>query len=189
MPEPITILGHFKRLFDFSGREDRASFWPYIGVAFAIVMTFSMTILLPMIMQSMQEMQQFAAQNPGQATVRSGPGHYSISVRGEHPEFISPGSIALYLVVTFGLAVLLFAAAIVRRLRDTGRSGAWSLLPLPFILYSSALMPQIFAGGSARAEGFTGLFLSVFISNFLYIAALSLLVVLLAQPTKPSDVF
>ena len=93
--------------------------------------------------RAMHEMQQFAVQHPDQTTVTSGPGQYSISVRGNHPEFMSGRSVALYLAVTFGLAILLYAAAVVRRLRDRGKSGFWGLMPLPFILYSSIQMPRL----------------------------------------------
>jgi len=124
MSAKVTLLGHFKKLFDFRGREDRASFWPYAAVAFIITMTAAMIVFIPMMSRAFDDAQQFAAQHPDQATISSGPGHYSISTHGNHPELMPAGSIALFLGVTFGLALLLFAAAVVRRLRDTGRSGA-----------------------------------------------------------------
>lgn len=37
MPATVTIGGHFKRLFDFAGRENRASFWPYAALAFVLL--------------------------------------------------------------------------------------------------------------------------------------------------------
>lgn len=184
MTADVTLWEHFTRLFDFRGREDRASFWPYAAVAFILIMAAGMVIFVPMMSRAMHEMQQFAAQHPDQATVTSGPGQYSISVRGDHPDFMPAKSVALYLAVTFGLAILLYAAAVVRRLRDRGKSGFWGLMPLPFILYSSIQMPRMFAsvGGSTQPD--MALFFSVFLSNLLYIVTLIWLIVLLAGSSE-----
>ena len=187
MTAAVTLGKHFTRLFDFNGREDRASFWPYAAVAFILIMAAGMIIFVPMMSSAMHEMQQFAMQHPDQATVTSGPGQYSISVRGDHPEFMPAKSVALYLAVTFGLAILLYAAAVVRRLRDRGKSGFWGLMPLPFILYSSIQMPRMFAsvGGSTQPD--MALFFSVFLSNLLYIVTLIWLIVLLAGPSEAAQ--
>jgi uncharacterized membrane protein YhaH (DUF805 family) len=185
MSATVTLGEHFKRLIDFSGREDRASFWPYAAVAFVIIMIGGMIIFVPMMMGAMQEMQQFAAQHPEQVTVTKGPGQYSISVRGDHPAFFPPESLAIYLVVTFGLAFLLYAAATVRRLRDREKSGFWGLMPLPFILYSSIQMPRVFSSVGPGAQPDMALFFSIFLSNLLYIITLIWLIVLLAGQSAP----
>ena len=151
MSATVGLWEHFQRLFDFKGREDRASFWPYAALVFGIVIVAGMAIFIPMMTRSMRAMQEYAAKHPDQATIASGPGQYSISVEGHHPEFFDTGSMVTYLAVSFGLAILLYAAAVVRRLHDRGKSGAWGLMPLPFILYSSIMMPQMF-GGLAMVE-------------------------------------
>jgi uncharacterized membrane protein YhaH (DUF805 family) len=186
MSASISLTDHLKRLFEFSGREDRASFWPYAAVAFIITMIAGMIIFLPMMSRSMHAMQQFAAQHPDQAEVTSGPGQYSISVHGNHPEFMPAGPLALFLAVTFGLAILLFAAAVVRRLHDRGKSGFWGLMPLPFILYSSVQMPRMFASIGTATQPDITLFFSIFLSNLFYIVTLIWLVVLLAGPSEPA---
>jgi uncharacterized membrane protein YhaH (DUF805 family) len=186
MSASISVTEHFKRLFDFSGREDRASFWPYAAVAFIITTVAGMIIFVPMMSRAMHAMQQFAAQHPDQATVASGPGQHSISVEGNHPEFMSGGSVALFLAVTFGLAILLYAAAVVRRLHDRGKSGFWGLMPLPFIIYSSVQMPRMFASVGTGTEPDMALFFSVFLSNLFYIITLIWLIVLLAAPSERS---
>lgn len=183
MSTKVGLWEHFIRLFNFRGREDRASFWPYAAVAFIIVMGAGMIIFVPMMMRSMQAMQSYAAEHPDQATITSGPGNYAISVEGYHPEFFDAGSMALYLAVTFGLAILLYAAAVVRRLHDRGKSGLWGLMPLPFIIYSSIMMPRVFA---SAGEPDVGLFFSIFFSNMLYIVTLIWLIVLLAGPSGPA---
>jgi uncharacterized membrane protein YhaH (DUF805 family) len=186
MSASVSLAEHFKRLFDFGGREDRASFWPYAAVAFIITMVAGMIIFVPMMSRSMHAMQKFAAQHPDQATVTSGPGQYSISVSGNHPEFMPAGSVALFLAVTFGLAILLFAAAVVRRLHDRGKSGFWGLMPLPFILYSSVQMPRMFVSAGAATHPDMTLLFSIFLSNLLYIITLIWLIVLLAGPSEPA---
>jgi len=180
----VTIWGHFTRLFAFSGREDRASFWPYAALASIIVTIAGAVIFVPMMIRAVGAMQQFAAQHPDQTTVTSGPGQYSISVRGSHPNFMPAGSITLFLAVTFGSAILLYAAAVVRRLHDRGKSGLWGLMPLPFILYSSIQMPGMFSSIGIERGPDVVLFFSIFLSNLLYIATLIWLIVLLAGPSE-----
>jgi uncharacterized membrane protein YhaH (DUF805 family) len=184
MSASVSLLDHFKKLFDFTGREDRASFWPYAAVAFIITMVVGMVIFVPMMSRSLHAMQQFAAQHPDQATVTSGPGQYSISIQGNHPEFMPSQSMALFLAVTFGLAVLLYAAAVVRRLHDRGRSGLWGLMPLPFIIYSSVQMPKMLASVGTGAQPDLTVFFSIFLSNLFYIITLIWLIVLLAGPSE-----
>ena len=186
MSATVSLTEHFKRLFDFGGREDRASFWPYAAVAFIITMVAGMIIFVPMMSRSMHAMQQFAAQHPDQATITSGPGQYSISVQGNHPEFMPAGSMALFLAVTFGLAILLYAAAVVRRLHDRGKSGFWGLMPLPFIIYSSVQMPRVFASVGTGTQPDMTLFFSIFLSNLFYIITLISLILLLAGPSGPA---
>lgn len=181
MSAKIGLWEHFRKLADFNGREDRASFWPYAALVFGIIMIAGMFIFVPMMAHVMSEMQQYAAQHPDQATVVSGPGRYSISVKGSHPEFFPASSMAAFLGVTFGLAIILYAAAATRRLHDTGKSGFWALMPLPFIIYSSVMMPRMFA---FRGEPDMSLFFSIFFSNMLYIITLIVLIVLLAGSSQ-----
>ncbi len=183
MSPSVGILEHFTRLLNFKGREDRASFWPYAALAFVIIMVAGMFIFIPVMAQSMRAMQGYAVQHPDQATIASGPGQYSISVQGHHPEFFPAGQMAGYLAVSFGLAILLYAAAVVRRLHDRGKSGAWGLMPLPFIIYSSIAMPRVFA---SAGEPDMALFFSIFFSNMLYIMTLIWLIVLLAGAGDPA---
>lgn len=185
MPANVSISGHFKRLFDLSGREDRASFWPYAAIAFIVTALAGMVIFVPMMSRSMQAMQQFAVEHPDQATVTSGPGHYSISIQGNHPEFMPAGSIALFLAATFGIALLLYAAAVIRRLHDRGKSGLWGLMPLPFIIYSSVQMPRMFAFVGPGIQPDMKMFFSIFLSNLFYMITLIWLIVLLAGPSEP----
>jgi uncharacterized membrane protein YhaH (DUF805 family) len=181
MSTTVGLLEHFKKLASFEGRECRASFWPYAGVVFGIVMIVAAVMFVPMMARSMRAMQQYALQHPDQVTIVSAPGEYSVSVHGSPPGLMpSGGFLATYLGVTFGLAVLLYAAAVVRRLHDRGKSGLWGLMPLPFILYSSIQMPRVFGSVATGSQPDMGLFFSIFFSNLLYMVTLIALIVLLA---------
>ena len=134
----------------------------------------------------MRAMQEYAAQHPEQASIASGPGQYSISVHGDdHPQFMRTGAVAWYLGVTFGLSILLYAAAVVRRLHDRGMSGKWGLMPLPFILFSSIQMPRMFGSFGNGIPPDMGVFFSIFISNFLYLGTLIALIILLSGAGNP----
>ena len=187
MSASVGLGEHFKRLFDFDGREDRASFWPYAALAFGLVMVLGMIVFIPIMFSSIGAMQEFAAQHPEQMTVTNGPGSYSISANGNHPAFMPAAPMAVFLATNFGMMILLYAAAMVRRLHDGGKSGFWGLIPLPFTVYSSVMMLQMFASFGSDTEPNMTLFFSIFFSNMLYLVALIWLIVLLASPSKPAS--
>jgi len=58
-------------------------------------------------------------------------------------------------------------------------------MPLPFILYSSILMPEMFTLVGTGAQPDMTLFFSIFFSNLLYMVTLVWLIVLLAQRSEP----
>jgi uncharacterized membrane protein YhaH (DUF805 family) len=186
MSATVSLTDHFKRLFDFGGRENRASFWPYAAVVFIITMVAGMILFVPTMIRSMHAMQQFSARHPDQANVTSSLGQYSVSIQGNHPQFMPTGSVSLFLEVSFELAILLYAAAVVRRLHDLGKSGLWGLMPLPFIIYSSIQMPIMLASVGTETQPDTMLFISILVSNLSYITTLIWLIVLLAGPSEPA---
>jgi uncharacterized membrane protein YhaH (DUF805 family) len=186
MSATIGLREHFAKLLDFKGREDSASFWPYAALVFGIIIVAGMAIFIPMMAHTMRAMQEFAAQHPDQASIASGPGQYSISVSGDHPQFLPGGAMVAFLAVTFGLAFFLYAAAVVRRLHDRGKSGLWGLMPVPFILYSSVMMPIFFSSVGAGQEPDMTQFFSIFFSNMLYIVTLVALIVMLAGRSDPT---
>lgn len=184
MSAKIGLLKHFQKLASFKGREDRASFWPYAALVLGIVMVASSLMMVPVMARSMRAMQDFTVQEPGDVNfaaidpaARAQP-----NVADVMP---SAGFLAAYLGVTLGLAVLLYAAAVVRRLHDRGKSGLWGLMPLPFILYSSIQMPRMFGSITQSQQLDVTTFMSVFVSNMLYMVTLIALVVLLAGPSDP----
>lgn len=171
---------HLRGLRRFSDRETRAQFWPWAGIVFAVAMIPGIGCMIPAMLGSFEKMQRFAAQHPEQVTVVSGPGHYEMRIDRHHPELMPDMSLLMTgMWISVAMMIVLLAAAVARRLHDTGRRGAWGLLPLPFLFCGFVLMPRMFA-----ATPDMGLFGLLFLNNALYLAALATLVALLAQPTN-----
>ncbi|MGH6745963.1 uncharacterized protein DUF805 [Novosphingobium sp. PhB57] len=175
---------HLVRLAKFSGRETRAAFWPWAAVVVGLVLLGGVAAMTPQVLASMAKMRKFALEHPDQATITSGPGHYEISIEGHHPELMPDmGPFVLALEGTMAVLIVLIAAAAVRRLHDTGRSGAWALLPLPFLFFGFSRMPVLFADPVFD----TRLFGLLFLNNLCYLAALGALILLLARSGKPGE--
>lgn len=187
MSSKVGLLEHFRKLASFSGREDRASFWPYAALALAIVWLASALMTLPMMAWLMEATPQFAVPDPGKAALASDPSEFSLPAKGQNAGPLLPaGFLAAYLAVTLGLAVLLYAAAVVRRLHDCGRSGAWGLMPLPFLAYMAVQSARLFGSMTEGAELEMSRFFTIALSNILFWAALLALVVLLAGASDPA---
>ena len=132
-------------------------------------------------------MQAFAAAHPDQATVEQGPGHYSVQIHGYHPELMPDfsGFVMVEAVSVIALVALL-AAAVARRLHDSGRSGWWGALPLPFLAFGLAAFLLLFSrSGPGHAQPNFALFGLLFVNNLVYLGTLVALIVMLALPTQP----
>ena len=101
-----------------------------------------------------------------------------------------------YAAISMALHVVPLAAAIVRRLHDTGRTGVWVLMPLPFGLYGLYAMERLFAymPRLIRAEGqdpvifaFMAEFTWAVCAALLWLAALIVLIVFLCGRGQPQD--
>ena len=164
-------------LINFSGRTRRAAFWPYVAFVIFLYFTGVSSIMLPEMLASLEQMQRFAAEHPDQATVEQGPGSYSVTIHGHHPELMPDFSHIIFATVMSLVAIIfLLAAAVVRRLHDRGKSGAWGLMPIPFIVFASLVMPILF---NQEGTPNLGLFLALIFNNMLYLASLGYLIVLL----------
>lgn len=175
-------------LVNFSGRTRRAKFWPY--VAFVIFLSFAGmgAVMLPEMSSSMERMQRFAEENPDQATVERGPGSYSITIDGYHPELMPDFSrLMSQIVVGFVAIIFLLAAAVARRLHDRGKSGAWGLAPIPFIVFASVATPILFNQFSEGGSPDLGLFFALFFNNVLYLVSLVYLIALLCGASAKGE--
>ena len=161
MAATVGLWEHFRRLLDFKGREDRASFWPYAALLYGIATVGSFLVMVP-IMRSVM-----------------GAGAYQTA-----PAMPDMGMFVAGMMITTLAAVLLFAAAVVRRLHDGGLSGFWGLMPVPFLLFSMVKMWSFFNSFGSQHFKMDSFF-QIFISNLIYILSVIALMVLLSRRSDP----
>ena len=178
----LSLRYNLARLTRFSGRESAGRFWPYVSMIVVLAFLGLAAAILPMFADTMTRMQNFAATHPDQATVTPGPGSHSISIQGNHPELFPDitGLIHVMMIGT-GIAVLLLAAAVARRLHDRGKTGLWGLLPLPFLFFGLFAMSRVFASTPPDLS----LFALLFFNNLIYLGALLFLILQLAGGGMP----
>lgn len=174
----------FSNLTRFSGRDTRGQFWPYAGVVFALLMVASMLSMGWMMSDIFADMQAFASEHPEAATVRAGPGSYSISIDPGHPEAPIPDFGRFFTGMQVGIVavVALLAAAISRRLHDRNQSALWGLMPVPFLLFASVAFPTMMTDMMETESPDLSLFFMIAANNLLYLVALASLIIMLALP-------
>lgn len=174
------IVRGFRSIARFSGRDTRGQFWPYAGVVIALVFAASGGVMAVVMNEIFVEMHQFALDHPEAATVHSSPGNYSISIDSSHPEAPMPdmGPFIATLAATVLVAVVLLAAAVSRRLHDSGRAAFWGLMPLPFLAFGLTAFPMMMRSMETQAPD-VALFLMLFVNNLIYMIVLVSLIVLL----------
>lgn len=173
-----SIQHSLARLVQFSGRDSRSQFWLYV----ASVMGLAMVVWMGVMLRAIAATRQFALEHPDKSRIEAGPGHYSVSIQGRAPELVSPFLEAFdWLKVIAAVMILLLASAVVRRLHDSGRSGLWALLPIPFLAVGMVLIPRQVEQGLRGAEGDPGLFVLLFLNNLVYLLTVGLLIFLLAR--------
>jgi uncharacterized membrane protein YhaH (DUF805 family) len=164
---PNAIIQGFQSVAKFEGRDRRARFWPYVAVVvalhFVIQMLGAATIAVPL----MAELQT------------------SIETETEPPwdRLEAAWWSVLVFMAALGISYLvLMAAAVTRRLHDTGRTALWGLLPFPFFAYNTVMFWLSWTDLIWPDEW---LFLSVSLSSGLGVLATIVLIVLLALPGAP----
>jgi uncharacterized membrane protein YhaH (DUF805 family) len=159
---PNSIIRGFASVFRFRGRETRSEFWPYAGVAVALYLVVGWAVLIPIMLPVLNA---------------SFSDHFGSFLKMESHFLLAS-------VLMFAALVAILAAAVARRLHDSGRSAFWGLLPLPFVVYSGTMFFRLFSQFDA-GEPDIRLFLSVLVSHLLYFVAVALLIVLLALRSTP----
>lgn len=184
----VSLRHGYTNLFNFRGRDSRRLFWPFALVHVAVVIVSTTIVMVPPILSSFGRLEAFARENPDKVTVTYEPG--SVSYRLNEPvPGLMPDIRAM--LAPIGVVVLIFmvlvAAAVARRLHDTGRI-AW-LGAVPAVLFCAAMvvMVPVFSavdeGGEADLRGF----FASFVLNLLYNVSLVVLVVLLAMKSESAD--
>lgn len=146
----MSLLGrHFSGLADFSGRENRQPFWLWVLIVYAVQMVASMVIAIPLMATMSESMAPLMNNDPDYLQ--------------KHPEAMNRimGQVMApmmqsWMVVGAVMAVVmlaLLAAAVVRRLHDSDKSGWWAApyfaLGLAGPLLSAKAMPDFFKSFSA----------------------------------------
>ncbi len=170
----------FRRLADFRGRDTRGRFWPYALVVAVLLYVGMAAAMIPAMSGFFEEATRYAAANPEQVTVTAGPGQYSVRINDPEAELMPDMSGLFWAMrLVFVAAGLLLAAAVTRRLHDTGRPGWWGLPPLVFGVIAATLFPWVMERFTQSDEAALGPFFLLFANNMLYIVSLIGLVVLL----------
>ena len=174
----------------FSGRDRPSLFWPYAAFVVVLVMAGISAVMVPEITGSFTKLEQFAAAHPDKVTVERSATSVSYVVHGDHPELaLDVGQLLgrMALVLIGGAALL--AAAVSRRLHDSGLRAHWGLLPLPFMAFGVVGMRLLLKEFPQPAEPDMRLFLALFLNNIAYLAALVWLACLLARAGGPAHRF
>ncbi|MBR0552244.1 DUF805 domain-containing protein [Stakelama marina] len=175
MREALASIGNqLRSLLNFTGRDNRAAFWPYAGLVVSILFVAWSLFMGHALVNGMGSAQQL-----GSAQAAAG------GLSGQTaPNF---GAMIQAMEVLVLAAVALLAAAVTRRLHDSGRSGLWGLAPLPFLLFGLLAMSKIFHGFQNGGEPGTTALVAIFVNNIVYLAMLGLLIFFLAKPGTRGD--
>ena len=155
------ISTHLKGLLEFSGREARGVFWPWVGVSIALYTVAFMGIVALFL-----------------ADVSTGESREPLAMMSN-----------VYLMNSVACAVIvaLLAASVARRLHDCNRRGAWGLLPIPNLAIGMILMPMVSSEAVSGAASEIDSVFPLLLNNMVYLAMLGLLVFLCAQPGTPDE--
>lgn len=167
-----SILVQFGRLTDFSGRQSRGTFWPFVGCAFALYMLGSLLAVAPVMTTTLVKMQRFAAE------AQADPAGADMAELDGFPD------IGLFMAISMaGFAVLvgLVAAAVARRLHDSGLRAWWGLAPLPFVIVGGIGFTVLVRQFNDPTAPDLTLFGLMFLNNMLYLVVLVGLVLLLSR--------
>ncbi|MDB5679567.1 MAG: hypothetical protein JWM94_2569 [Sphingomonas bacterium] len=92
--------------------------------------------------------------------------------------------------------IVLLAAAVARRLHDSGRSGWWGIPAPLFLMSGMAMMARMFTaiqadtqtpGATDAMSGMPPLFGPILLNNLAYLASLLMLVILCCMASQPGD--
>jgi uncharacterized membrane protein YhaH (DUF805 family) len=175
-----SIRHNMANLLRFSGRDNRASFWPWAIAVYLLSMLLGFLFVLPLIGEMMQGMIDYAQTHP-QGFPPPQPGKLPFP-----PELMPDfGRLAVPLGLVQLLTTFLWSAAAVRRLHDRDRSGWWAAIFLPFQLAGIALGPAAMRAMLTGAAEPTALQRAASLNTACYWIAFIGLLVLLAGDGTP----
>lgn len=192
----------FRNLTIFTGRMPRRLFWPFAGVVFGVGYLLYMIALFPAVggVLSVAASSPVPMEAPGAVIAPSAPSpkpngylmttrstEFPTQIAHDEAVLVSPIISAMLWAVAAFVAILIatLAAAVVRRLHDSGRSGWWGAMPLPFLIIGLVMMPLMMTATLGPEDTGVMLMTLLFANNVIYIAAIIALIVLLVQPSQP----
>ena len=179
------IVAGLTRLAQFEGRDSSGRFWPYASLILALSFVVMCAPFVIEVNKTFEAINSFAAEHPELTTVHRGPGQVSVQIEGSHPELTPDFG---YLLTTTGLVAAgrqpRPAGRPRRRLHDTGRSGLWGLVPLPFLAFGifgfRALIDSFMTDAPIMP-----LFAALLLNNMVYLLTLAGLVWMLGSAGTP----
>lgn len=134
------LTRHFTSLTDFSGRENREPFWLWVLALYIGQTVLGMVVMFPMqIALQMQMAPQFEAMRRQQEAGTPPDPQKMFALMA--PLFTY---VMIFSLVLGAVFLALLAAAVVRRLHDSGRSGYWAAPQFLFWVGGQAVMIWIF---------------------------------------------
>jgi uncharacterized membrane protein YhaH (DUF805 family) len=178
-----SIRYNLARLFEFSGRESRALFWPYAIAVFLAGAVAGIILMVPVLMDMMNRIVAYLQKHP-EGLPQPQPGQPAALP----PELMPDFGVLLMPTAMLGLVSLfLWAAAVVRRLHDCDRSGWWGLLPVPFQLAGALVGPAAMRAMMDLGAAPSALTLLSALNSLAYWVAFIALVVILAGEGMPGS--
>ncbi len=184
----VSLRHGYANLINFKGRDRRILFWPFALVHFVGSSALASAVMLPQFFSRFDKVEDFAREHPDKVTVTYGPGSVSYQLDEPIPGLMPDIGAILGTLGGIGfIFIVLTAAAVARRLHDTGRS-AW-LGAIPAVLFCAAMLMMVPVFKMVETGGEPGLvgFLASFVLNLLYNISLIVLVVLLAMKSEPTE--
>jgi uncharacterized membrane protein YhaH (DUF805 family) len=139
---------HLTGLIDFRGRENRQPFWLWILIIYAFQMIVGMILMIPIMINLFQRIMPMAQRDPH--AFDNNPQVMMQSMAPMMQQIMSMSAVMALVLIA------LVAAAVVRRLHDSDRSGWWSVpvfaIQIVSPLVMAAVFPRYFAAMGAMGS-------------------------------------
>ena len=184
------IIRGFSKLTQFSGRDTRGEFWPYVGIVVALVFLVQAMGMSWVMADLIGKAQAYTDAQPVLLIDPDLPPDTPVRIEAEPPPLPPPPTPDFRILggvmgVTVVLAISLLAAAVSRRLHDRNMTALWGLTPVPFLGIAAIGFPIMMTDMMASETPNLGLFGLLVLNNALYMVALVTLIIILAQRGAP----
>ena len=188
MANLLARIGYGARsVAQFSGRDTPGRFWPWTVFVFILSTVATFAVMLPPMLNAMlrlfRALDAAGPQPPGEPIPPALMDAFMADYAAEL------GTLALPIAAINLASVLLLAAGVVRRLHDCDRTGAWGLMPLPFMVVSLFNMPASLALATGRRTLSAWETAASLTSALYWLAVIALIVLLVGEGTRGPNRF